>query len=160
MTDRRRRVLFLCTGNSCRSQMAEALLRHLGGDRFEACSAGSNPAGFVHELALRALAQLNVPAGEARSKSWDEFAEVELDVVITLCDYAAAQACPTWHGPALRSHWPLPDPATFLGAPDEMLEYAVRVARRLSTKIEGLVKLDFRLPRAQLQHHLDRLGEI
>ncbi len=140
--------------------MGEAILRHLGGERFEACSAGSHPAGFVHDLAVRALTRLRVPVGELRSKSWDEFAGQPLDVVITVCDNAAALPCPVWHGPAVRSHWALPDPATFLGTPDEMLEYAVRVARRLYAKIEGLVEVDFSLPRGEVQRRLDRLGEI
>lgn len=155
-----RKILFLCTGNSCRSQMAEAILRHLGGEAFEAYSAGSHPAGFVHDLAYEALARLEIPAEELRSKSWDEFADVSLDVILTLCEQAAAEPCPLWDGPSIVSAWTLPDPAYHPGKPDERVEYAVRVARRLRAKIEALLVLDFLLPPEELQRRLDGLGEI
>ena len=155
-----RKILFLCTGNSCRSQMAEAILRHLGQDRFEAYSAGSHPAGFVHDLTYEALARLEIPADELRSKSWDEFADTEFDAILTLCEQAAAEACPLWEGPSTTSAWTLPDPAYHPGKPDERVEFAVRVARRLQAKIEALLVLDFTLPREELQGRLDGLGEI
>jgi len=155
-----RRILFLCTGNSCRSQIAEAILRHLGGDAFEAYSAGSHPAGFVHDLAFEALARLEIPADDLRSKGWDEFADVTFDAILTLCAQAAAEPCPLWDGPSTVSAWPLPDPAYHPGKPDERVEYALRVARRLQAKIEALLVLDFTLPGEELQRRLDGLGEI
>lgn len=156
----RRKILFLCTGNACRSQMAEAMLQHLAGDRFEALSAGSHPAGYVHWLAIETLERLGIPIGEARSKSWDEFANTPLDVVITVCDYAANGACPTWPGTPIRAHWPLPDPASHVGTEDECSEFAVRVGRRLLAKIEGLVALDWSRPDYEVGERLGLLGQI
>ncbi len=157
---RKTTVLFVCTGNACRSQMAEALLRHEGGERFNVHSAGSQPAGFVHGLAVDALAAMHVPLHDARSKSWDEFADAKVDVVITLCDNAAAEACPAWPGSPLTAHWPLPDPAYHPGSPQQRLDFCMTVAARLRDKIRGLTSLDWSSPRAALQTALERLGEI
>lgn len=158
--DGKTRVLFLCTGNSCRSQMAEAILRQIGGDRFEALSAGSKPAGFIHPLALDALAALQVPVGDPVSKSWDEFADKPIDVVVTVCDAAAAEACPVFPGAALRAHWSLPDPVYHPGTDEERLAFAIAVAQRLRAKIEGLVALDWSAQPKELQRRLQFLGEI
>ncbi len=155
-----RRVLFLCTGNSCRSQMAEAMLRHLGGDRFEACSAGSHPAGFIHPLAVDAIQDMDVSMEGQTSKSWEEFAEVSLDVVITLCDAAAGEPCPTWLGSPIVAHWSLPDPTYHPGTQEERTAFALRVVQRLRMKIEGLVQLDFSGDPANIQKRLEFLGEI
>jgi len=161
MTDPRRiRVLFLCTGNSCRSQMGEAILRHLGGDRFEVFSAGSHPAGFVHPLAIDALAKLGVPITDGGSKSWNEFAETSMDVVITVCDAAAGEPCPVWVGAPLTAHWSLPDPVFQLGTDEERLAFTLRVAERLRAKIQGLVDLDWSSKPEQLRRRLEFLGEI
>ena len=157
-----RKVLFLCTGNACRSQMAEAILRHLGGEEFEAHSAGSHPAGFVHELAIEAMRNLNIPMDETRhvSKSWDEFADDPVEVVITVCDAAAGEACPIWPGDPLRAHWPLPDPAFHLGSDGARLNLALSVAQRLVTKIQGLIELDWSQDREEITGRLKFLGEI
>lgn len=154
------RVLFLCTGNACRSQMAEALLNHLGGGRFEAHSAGSRPAGFVHQLAIDAMDRMNVPMPFAESKSWDRFAGETIDAAITLCDQAAALACPVFAGAAVRAHWSLPDPAYFSGTPGQRLDFALAVARRLKAKISGLIGLDWSADRQVLALQLQRLGDI
>ncbi len=159
MSDRRK-ILFLCTGNSCRSQMAEAMLRHVGGDRFESLSAGSHPAGYVHPLALAALENMNIPHVEGVSKSWDEFSDAELDAVITVCDNAAAETCPTWPGAPITAHWPLPDPAFHPGTDEERIELAMRVAKRLLMKIEALVALDWSTRPQELTERLAFLGEI
>ena len=153
-------VLFLCTGNSCRSQMAEALLRHIGGDRFVALSAGSHPAGFVHPLAIQVMQALNVPMEDQASKGWDEFAQTPLDVVITLCDAAAAETCPVWRGNPITAHWSLPDPSFHLGTEAERLAFAIRVAERLGTKIQGLVDLDWPGDPDEVKRCLKFLGEI
>ena len=156
----RRKVLFLCTGNSCRSQMAEALLRAIAGDRFEALSAGSHPAGYIHDTAIEAMRRLDIPFAGQASKSWDEFAETAVDVVITLCDSAAAETCPVWPGDPIRVHWSLPDPAGHPGTKEERADFAVTIARRLRVKIEGLVNLDWSADRTTLTERLTRLGEI
>jgi len=106
----KRRVLFLCTGNSARSQMAEGLVNHFLGDRWEAFSAGTHPTGYVHPLAIQAMAELGIDISGQRSKSVEEFRGQPFDVVITLCD-SAAQECPIWLGPGRAVHMSFPDPA-------------------------------------------------
>ncbi len=112
-------VLFLCTGNTARSVLAERLLAHHGGGRFHACSAGSFPKGVVHPLTLKLLAEQGIAADEARSKSWDEFAQPgapRMDFIFTVCDAAAGEACPLWPGRPVTAHWGVPDPAAVEGS--------------------------------------------
>ena len=152
------RILFLCTGNCCRSQMAEALLRHLGGDRFRACSAGSHPAGFVHPLAIEAMRRIGISTEGQYSKSWDELADVPIDVVLTLCDHAASQPCPVFPSSQVKAHWSLPDPAFHVGTDEERLAFAELVARHLRAWIEQLVRLPIdKLSAEQLKAELDRI---
>jgi len=140
--------------------MAEAILRHMGGKRFEALSAGSHPAGFVHPLAIDALRRLNVPLADQTSKSWDSFVGRPVDAVITVCDAAAAQACPVFPGSPISVHWSLPDPVYHPGTDEERLAFALSVAERLRTKIAGLVQLDWSAGRPELKRRLEFLGEI
>jgi protein-tyrosine-phosphatase len=114
------RILVLCTGNSCRSIIAEALFRELGGDRVEVASAGSVPAGAVNPLTERVLDEAGIDHGWARSKSMSLFLDREFDHVITVCD-DAAEVCPVFPGPAVRTHWSIPDPALSVGTVDERL---------------------------------------
>jgi len=114
------RILVLCTGNSCRSILAEALFRELGGDRVAVQSAGSVPAGFVNPLTERVLDEAGIDHSWARSKSMTQFLDQEFDRVLTVCD-DAAEACPVFPGPALRTHWSIPDPARAEGSVDERL---------------------------------------
>lgn len=140
--------------------MAEVILRHQAGDRFEAFSGGTHPAGFVHPLAIEALTRLSIPIEGLESKGLDEFCETHLDVVITVCEVAARETCPVWRGVPLCVNWPLSDPATHPGSDKERIALALRVAERLRMKIEALAKLDWAMPRDDLVGHLLFLGEI
>ena len=113
-------VLILCTGNSCRSVMAEALANHLRAGQYKAVSAGSNPAGYVHPKSLETLQTHGVAMANPRSKSWDEFAGQHFDAVITVCDQAASESCPVFLGPCQKLHWSTPDPANAKGSEEEI----------------------------------------
>ena len=142
MADKIYNVLFLCTGNSARSIMAEAMLNELGRGRFRAYSAGSHPTGQVNPLAVETLASAGMPTAGLRSKSWDEFARPgapQMDFILTVCDNAAAEACPVWPGKPITAHWGVPDPAAVEG-PDEAKRAAFRsAAATLRRRIELLV---------------------
>ncbi len=133
-----RRVLILCTGNSARSQMAEGLLRQLGGDRVEVASAGSEPSR-VHPLALRAMAARGIPIEGQRSKHWQELAERPFDDVITVCD-RAAESCPIFPGPARRTHWSLPDPAAAEGDDEARYRRFVEVRDDLEARLAAWLR--------------------
>ena len=110
------KVLFICTANACRSQMAEALLRHLGSERFEAASAGAHPVGYIHPLAVGTMEGLGIEMTGQRSKSWDEFANTPVDLAITLCDTAALEPCPAFGDATLMAHWSTQDPVALMGS--------------------------------------------
>jgi arsenate reductase len=122
----KKRVLFLCTGNSCRSQMAEGLVNHYLGDEWLAYSAGTHPAGYVHPLAVQAMSELGIDISHQHSKSADEFRETEFDVVVTVCD-DAAENCPVWLGRGRRVHIGFEDPARATGSDEERLAVFRRV---------------------------------
>ena len=143
--ERPRNVLFLCTGNSARSILAEGLMNHLGAGRYRAFSAGSQPQGRVHPLALETLDELGIALAGARSKSWDEFAgpaSPPIDVLITVCDNAAAEPCPVWRGRRPTAHWGLPDPAAVTSSEGERREAFRATARELRRRIEAFLRLD------------------
>ena len=154
-------VLFLCTGNSSRSIMAEAILNHRGKPNFAAYSAGSHPAGYVNPNALRQLESVGLPVANLRSKSWDEFARPDapkMDFVFTLCDEAAREVCPVWPGQPMTAHWGLPDPGWVEPA---LLERAFREA---FVAIERRISLFCSLPLAALdrlviQKEIQRIGK-
>jgi len=163
MADRRFNVLFLCTGNSARSIMAEALLNFWGRGRFQAFSAGSHPKGEVHPLALDVLNRNRVPSERARSKSWDEFAAPgapPLDFVFTVCDNAAHEVCPVWPGQPMTAHWGIHDPAAVEGTDDEKLRAFNRAFRELDARLKLFTSLRLEmLDRMALKRQLDAIGE-
>jgi arsenate reductase len=123
-------VLFLCTGNSCRSILAEGILNRIGGGRFRAYSAGSHPAGEVHPMALEVLHRFDHSTEDLRSKSWEEFAAdgaPAMDFVVTVCDQAAGEVCPVWPGAPMAAHWGFPDPARFVGTEEETRAFFQKV---------------------------------
>ena len=130
------KILVLCTGNSCRSIMAEAMLNHLGAGRVFASSAGSAPAGFVHPKSIEALLRSGIECTEPNSKSWDEFAGSSFDVVLTVCDNAAGETCPAFGGAYKKLHWSIPDPAQAQGTEQQIDEAFDRVLMLLRQRIE------------------------
>lgn len=130
----KKRVLFLCTGNSARSQMAEGLVNYFLGDRWQALSAGTNPSGFVHPLAVYAMAEIGIDISNQRSKNVNEFRGLPFDLVITLCD-GAAQSCPLWLGGGRVVHLPFPDPAAVPGSKAQRLEAFRRVRDALRERL-------------------------
>ena len=136
------KILFLCTGNSCRSIMAEALLNNYGGGKFEAYSAGSKPKGEIHSVTLEILAERNIPTENFRSKSWDEFIDTEFDMVITVCNNARDEICPGFPGKAEKLHWDIEDPAGFKGTDSDVKEKFREVMGIIEENILQLVGVD------------------
>ena len=155
-------VLFLCTGNSARSVMAEAMLNVLGAGRFRAYSAGSFPSGKVQPIAAE-LARAFGYNEPLRSKSWDEFAQADsppIDIVITVCDNAAGEVCPIWPGQPMTAHWGIPDPAAAQGSPAEMAMAFADAWRQLNNRIELFLNLPLTsLDRLTLQARLSEIGK-
>ena len=155
-------VLFLCTGNSSRSIMAEAILSHKGRPTFTAYRAGSHPAGFVHPGALRQLEIAGLPAQNLRSKGWDEFATSaapKMNFVFTVCDNAAKEICPVWPGQPMTAHWAVPDPGFVHGTPEQV----ERAFRDAFTILDRRISLFLALPISSLdalavKREIDRIG--
>ena len=155
-------VLFLCTGNSARSIMAEAILNFKGRPTFTAYSAGSHPAGAVRPEALREIERAHLPTTSLRSKSWEEFAQLgapELNFVFTVCDNAAREVCPVWPGQPMTAHWGIPDPAAVEGTPEEV----ERAFREAFMMLDRRISLFLALPLSSLnslaiQKEIDRIG--
>jgi len=155
-------VLFLCTGNSARSIMAEAVLNHRGRSNFRAFSAGSHPNGRVNPYAIEQLESAHLPTTDLRSKSWDEFAEpgaARMDFVFTVCDNAANEVCPVWPGQPITAHWGIPDPAAVTGSPEQIQ----RAFREAFITLDRRIALFLSLPLASLNSlaiktHVDRIG--
>lgn len=157
-------VLFLCTGNSARSIMAEALLNHEGRGRFRAFSAGSQPRGVVNPLALDVLRKTGLAVEGLRSKSWSEFAAAgvpEMDFVITVCDNAAGETCPVWPGQPMNAHWGVPDPSAVEGSDVERHLAFADCYRMLRNRISLFCNLPLAsLDRLSLRHHMDTIGAM
>lgn len=162
MSERAWNVLFLCTGNSARSILGEAILTRQGEGRFRVFSAGSHPKSEVHPYALDLLTKLNHDTGFARSKSWDEFAAPGapvMDFVFTVCDSAAAEVCPVWPGQPMTAHWGVPDPAAAEGTEAERRFAFADTYHMLANRISIFISLPTAsLDRLTLQKRLDRIG--
>jgi arsenate reductase (thioredoxin) len=155
-------VLFVCTGNSARSILAEGLMNSLADRRFKAYSAGSQPTGVVNPLALQTLASLHLPAEGLRSKSWSEFAvpgSPIMDFVFTVCDSAAGEVCPVWPGQPMTAHWGVPDPAAVQGSETVRQQAFLDVAITLKRRIELLLALPIpKLEPLAIQHEIQQIG--
>ena len=155
-------MLFLCTGNSARSILAEALLSKIGKNKFAAWSAGSQPKGAVNPQALALLKRLDFPTEDLRSKSWDEFVGVgapEMDFVFTVCDNAANEVCPVWPGQPMTAHWGIPDPAAVEGDEKEITRAFRDTFLQLQRRIELFANLPVQsLDSMSLKKHLDEIG--
>jgi arsenate reductase len=156
-------VLFLCTGNSARSILAESLLNKLGDGRFRAFSAGSYPKGAVHPLALELLERMGLPTEGLWSKSWDEFATEGapvLDFIFTVCDDAAGEVCPVWPGKPITAHWGIADPAALAGTQDEKILAFRKALRELETRIRLFINLPIAsLDQLNLKQKLKAIGK-
>lgn len=163
MKQRLYNVLFLCTGNSARSIMAESILNNIG-KSFRAYSAGSSPKGEVHPMALALLERAQLDSGSARSKSWDEFARpdaLKMDFVFTVCDRAAGEVCPVWPGHPMTAHWGIPDPAAVSGNEAEVSLAFASAYRALYNRILAFSSLPLAsLDRLSLQARLDDIGKV
>ena len=154
------KILFLCTGNSARSILAEYLIRRIGKNRFESFSAGSLPTGKVNPFALQVLKELyHIDASEARSKSWDEFQGIEFDFVITVCDNAR-ESCPVWPGQPIVAHWGVPDPALATGTDEQIFREFKQAALILQRRIDLFCSLPFdKLDRLKLIRLTQDIGK-
>ncbi|MFD0666879.1 arsenate reductase ArsC [Ramlibacter sp. MAHUQ-53] len=163
MTEPTYNILFVCTANSARSIIAEALTNALAAGRFKAWSAGSQPSGAVHPMALQELRRLGIPVDGLRSKGWAEFAAPgapQMDFVFTVCDQAAGEACPVWPGQPVTAHWGMPDPAAAQGSEEARLRAFRDVAVMMKRRLELLLALPVeRLDRMAMQHHVREIGQ-
>ena len=162
-SDKTYNALFLCTGNSARSVMAEAILNRKGGSRFRAYSAGSHPKGAVHPFTLDLLEKRGFDISTFRSKSWNEFAGPDapvMEFVITVCDSAAGEVCPIWPGHPMTEHWGFPDPAAFEGSESETRAFFARVYGQIERRVEIFLSLRLEaLDRPSLQKEMRAVGE-
>ena len=156
-------VLFLCTGNSARSIFAESIVNHLGAGHFAGFSAGSQPKGVVHPLALQVLQDAGLPTAGLRSKSWDEFAApgaAHFDFIFTVCDDVAGETCPVWPGHPITAHWGVADPAAAQGTEAHRLHAFRSAYLELDNRIRLFMNLPLKsLERIKLQEHLDAIGK-
>lgn len=164
MTDKIYNVLFLCTGNSARSILAESILQQEGRGRFKAYSAGSQPKGDVNPYALKELAALGYPSTGFSSKSWDVFAEPgapQMDFIFTVCDSAAGEACPVWIGHPMTAHWGVEDPAAVTGSEAEIQRAFAQAARYLKNRITAFLSLPLQsIDRIALETRLRQIGTM
>jgi len=164
MSDRVYNVLFLCTGNSARSILAEAILSHNGKGRFRAFSAGSHPAGKVNPFAIELLARQGLEVADLRSKNWDEFAAPgapHLDFVFTVCDNAAGEVCPVWPGKPVTAHWGIEDPAAVAGNDEDKRRAFSKAFAEMNRRISLLTNLPLaKLDAMAIKRELDQIGHL
>jgi arsenate reductase len=164
MTDKIYNVLFLCTGNSARSIMAEALVTTMGNGRFKGYSAGSKPGGKVNPFAVEQVIKTGYPIGQLRSKSWDEFAQPDaphMDFIITVCDNAAGEVCPIWPGRPATAHWGFEDPAAVEGGDEEKRAAFEKVFRQIMARMNAFVSLPIALlDKHAIQQEIKNIGNI
>ncbi len=163
MTEKTYNVLFLCTGNSARSIMAEALVTTLGNGRFKGYSAGSQPGGTVNPFALEKVQKTGYPLEKLRSKNWDEFAKPNaphMDFIITVCDNAAGEVCPIWPGHPASAHWSFQDPAAVEGTDDEKRAAFDKVFRQMATRMHAFISLPLhKLDNVAIQQEIRKIGD-
>ena len=135
-----KKILVLCTGNSCRSIMAEGLINHFGKDYFQAFSAGSKPTGHVHPMSIKTLKKSGIFKADYKSQSWDEFSDINFDLVITVCDNAAGESCPVYLSSAPKVHWGVEDPAKFKGSEEEIENEFQRIFTILAKRTHAMVE--------------------
>jgi arsenate reductase (thioredoxin) len=156
-------VLFICTGNSARSILAEAIMNHLGGGHFKAYSAGSHPKGEVHPIAIETLREKKFDVSGLRSKSWDEFAAPgapQMDFIFTVCDNAGGEVCPLWPGRPVTAHWGFSDPAAVEGSTEAKRDAFARTFREVSQRLRIFLSLPFnKLDHLSLQQQLKDMGK-
>ncbi|TFW16063.1 arsenate reductase ArsC [Massilia arenosa] len=164
MTHKTYNVLFLCTGNSARSIMAEGLVSQLGGGRFRGFSAGSQPTGRVNPFAIEQLQAMGYPTTGLRSKSWDEFGEAgtaAMDAIITVCDNAAGETCPLWPGFPATAHWGFEDPAAAAGTDDEKRAAFARIRQQIERRVESMVALPLEtMSASEIEAALRHIGSM
>ncbi len=159
MTDRPLNILVLCTGNSCRSVLGEALFNHLAQGRFKAFSAGSHPIGRINTGALATLARHGLPTEGYVSQSWDEFEDADIDIMISVCDSAAGEACPAYLGKAVRGHWGLADPGHVKGTEEEIIAAFEATYATMEKRIHQLLALPVEsMSRQELSEALNKIG--
>lgn len=154
------KILYICTHNRCRSILSEAITNHLSKGRLEAFSAGSQPAGQVHPLSLKYLAEKGIAIEGLKSQSWDDFEAGQPDIVITVCDSAAAEACPVWFGDTVKVHWGLPDPSKRKGTEAEIRDAFYGVMNTIERRVQKLLALNLEhFTKAERQAALNQLTE-
>ena len=157
-------VLVLCTGNSARSIMAEALINTMGHGRFHAYSAGSYPTGQVNPFAIEQISKLDYPLDKLRSKSWDEFARPDapkMDFIITVCDNAAGETCPVWPGKPISAHWGFADPAAVEGSDEDKRRAFAKTFRHIMNRVQVFVNLPLALLESSaIKHEMDKIGQL
>jgi len=164
MADKIYNILVLCTGNSARSIMAEALFSTLGKGRFKAYSAGSHPTGKVHPIAIETVALLGYPVNDLRSKSWDEFATPDapqMDFIFTVCDKAAGEICPVWLGKPITAYWGFEDPAAFIGSDEEKRREFQKIFRYMTNRVNLFINLPLAgLDKFAIKREVNAIGQI